>query len=72
MAKTFKEFAEKVNLIPRGHKMVKIISQKGSEVMVTTNDNKFHVIHDAEVMASKDSKNDAMKAAKDLITMLNK
>ena len=68
--KTFKEFS--LNIIPKGHKMVKILQSKEGEVMITKKDNKFNIMFDNQTVDTEDNERDAMKSARNFIKMMNK
>lgn len=69
--KSFKEFAK--NIAPKGHKIVKVLDIKGTEVMVTKdNKGKFNVMFDNQVIDTLSSEKEAMKAAKNFGSMMGK
>ena len=69
--KSFKEFAK--NIAPKGHKIVKVLDMKGTEVMVTkANKGKFNVMFDNQVIDTLSSEKEAMKAAKNFGSMMGK
>ena len=68
--KTFKEFS--LNIIPKGHKMVKVLQSKGGEVMVTKKDNKFNIMFDNQTVDTEDNERDAMKSARNFVQMMGK
>ena len=70
--KSFKEFS--LNIIPKGHKRVKIMQSNAGEVMVTKDKSgKFNVMFDNQaVEAGMDNERQAMKAAQDFVKMIGK
>jgi hypothetical protein len=67
--KTFKEFS--LNVIPRGHKMVKIFTVDGNEVLVTKNKTgEFNISTDNQIVGTKSNERDAIRHAKEYIKRL--
>lgn len=68
--KTFKEFS--LNIIPKGHKMVKILQSKSGEVMITKKGNEFNIMFDNQTVDTEDNERDAMKSARNFVKMMSK
>jgi len=68
--KSFKEFS--INITPKGHKIVKVLTHGGHEMMVTKKDDKHHVMHDNEIVHSTSSERDALRHARDFGKKMSK
>ena len=68
--KTFKEFS--LNIIPKGHQMVKILQSKQGEVRVTKKGNEFNIMFDNQTVDTEDNERDAMRSARNFVQMMSK
>lgn len=61
---TFKSLSETINILKKGHKIIKVLGGRDDEVLITSNGSTFAVMHDNDVVGEFKTKKDAMQAAK--------